>query len=79
MFIRLELLLSILFYSHGIYDDAKCSSENLTADMLVVGYGPDYWLVKNSWSTMWGMEGYIKMKRGRNMCGISELASYPLV
>jgi len=71
--------LSFLFYSHGIYDDAKCSSENLTTDMLVVGYGPDYWLVKNSWSTVWGMEGYIKMKRGRNMCGISEMASYPLV
>lgn len=70
---------SILFYSHGIYDDAKCSSDNLISSMLVVGYGPDYWLLKNSWSTMWGMEGYIKMKRGRNMCGISEMASYPLV
>merc|ERR1712236_135217 len=50
---------------------------------MAVGYGvekPDedghhaknYWLVKNSWNTTWGDEGYIKMaKNHKNACGIA--------
>jgi pheromone shutdown protein TraB len=42
--------------------------------VAVVGYGHenglDYWLVKNSWGSRWGDEGYIKVKRGTGHCGI---------
>jgi len=33
----------------------------------------------SKYSNAWGMAGYFWMKRGDNMCGISDCASYPLV
>ena len=70
---------SFQFYSHGIYNEPKCSKESLDHAVLVVGYTPDYWLVKNSWAKTWGEDGYIRMSRGANLCGIATSASYPLV
>ena len=70
---------SFQFYHHGIYHEPGCIEPNLCHGMLVVGYGPDHWLVKNSWGTKWGDKGYIKIARGEDDCGITLTASYPLV
>lgn len=80
---------SFQFYSEGIYYEPSCSSMQLDHGVLAVGYGVDenvtgkhnqYWLIKNSWSTKWGDNGYIKIARNRhNHCGVATAASYPLV
>merc|ERR550539_1375906 len=59
-------------YSGGVF--AGCTGSSINHGVVVVGYGTedgvDYWLVKNSWGSSWGDEGYIKMQRGVGMCGI---------
>ncbi len=76
---------SFRFYKNGTYYEIQCSTTLLNHGVLLVGYGTDgygkdYYLVKNSWGTNWGMEGYIKMSRNRdNNCGIASVASYPVV
>lgn len=69
-------------YSSGILTSPDCGT-NLDHGVLIVGYGEDkgqkYWLVKNSWSTSWGDEGYVKIARSdsRNDKGICGIAMQP--
>ena len=68
----------------GVYYEPRCSTRNLDHAVMTVGYGTeggkDYWLVKNSWGTRWGNQGYIQMARNRNNnCGVASEASYPTV
>lgn len=62
-----------LQYKSGVY-------QHLTGDLLgghavkILGWGEDngtpYWLVANSWNEDWGDNGYFKIKRGNDECGI---------
>ncbi|OAY60915.1 senescence-specific cysteine protease SAG39 [Manihot esculenta] len=71
------------FYSSGIFT-GSCGTE-LDHGVAAVGYGKsngmNYWLVKNSWGTQWGEEGYIRMQKDvdakEGLCGIAMQASYP--
>ncbi len=73
------------FYSAGVFSSTTCSSEFLDHAVLAVGYGETdsgrrYIMVKNSWGTSWGMDGYIYMAADPpNMCGIATAGSYPVV
>jgi len=71
------------FYSSGVLSDSSCSSTVLDHAVVVVGYGTDattgydYWLIRNSWGTRWGEQGYAKIRRNfNNMCGITTQPTY---
>lgn len=73
------------FYDSGVYDDPDCTGaeEDINHAVLLVGWGTengkDYWIVKNSWSTYWGEEGYVKIARDNNICGVTSGANYPIL
>ena len=76
---------SFQLYHSGVYYEANCHENEfrLNHSVLVVGYGADgneeFYMVKNSWGTGWGMDGYIKMSRNRNNnCGIATDANLPV-
>jgi len=76
---------SFQLYQSGVYYEAQCNPLVMEHAVLAVGYdtdenGQDYWIVKNSWGTDWGMNGYINMARNaNNHCGIATMASYAFV
>ena len=47
----------------------KKSTKGIDHSITLVGFGTDdtngdYWIIKNSWSTKFGNDGFIKMARG---------------
>lgn len=70
------------YYDSGVLQDSDCGTD-LNHGVLAVGYdmSENYWIVKNSWGTSWGEQGYIRLNiaDGEGTCGIQMLASYPVV
>lgn len=69
----------LIFISEGIYDDVACTSTSVNHAMLVVGFEKDYWILKNWWGARWGEAGYMRLRKGNNLCGIANYAAYAIV
>ena len=70
-------------YGGGIYDDSRCCEGDFCPTnhaVAVVGYGreggKDFWLIKNSWGSSWGEEGFVRFKRGTGHCAVGSRTAY---
>ena len=72
--IAMDVVSSFQFYSNGYYDETNCltSPNQLNHEMVAVGYGYNngrlYYIIRNSWGTSWGMNGYAYVYEG--VCGV---------
>ena len=63
--------------------NSRFCGTNLDHAVTAVGFGTesgkDYYLVRNSWGTVWGDAGYIKIGAvdGLGICGIQQVSVYP--
>ena len=68
---------SLSSYTGGIFDKSstQCPSSGINHAVTIVGYGAasgkDYWIVRNSWGSNWGENGYFRIVRGTGCCGIN--------
>uniref|UniRef100_A0ACD5U3N3 Uncharacterized protein n=1 Tax=Avena sativa TaxID=4498 RepID=A0ACD5U3N3_AVESA len=72
------------FYSGGVMT-GSCGTD-LDHGIAAIGYGTTsdgtkYWLLKNSWGTSWGENGFLRMEKDiadkKGMCGLAMEPSYP--
>lgn len=73
-------------YHHTFIEDKFNPFELTNHAVLLVGYGTDpqagdYWIVKNSWGTGWGENGFFRIRRGNDECAIESMAvqSFPIL
>lgn len=61
-------------YGGGVYNDERGCRGRVNHSVLLVGLvvqkGKELWVVKNSWGSKWGEQGYILMPKGVNMCNM---------
>ena len=66
-------------YTSGVLTCASCCGTTLDHAVVAVGYGTDptagpYYLVRNSWGTSWGDQGYLKIGQAPapGICGMNQ-------
>jgi len=68
-------------YTSGVLK-SNCPKDYSDLDHCVqlVGFNksasPPYWIIRNSWNTNWGIDGYIYVEMGSNLCGVADEATF---
>merc|ERR1711904_487951 len=73
-------------YTGGVLTSAACGSMGADSQdhcVMAVGFNATaptpYRIVRNSWATTWGEQGYIYLEMAKNTCGLADDATIPEV
>merc|ERR1712157_513694 len=73
-------------YTGGVMSSAACGPMGAAYQdhcVMAVGFNTTastpYWIVRNSWATTWGEQGYIYLEMAENTCGLADDATIPTV
>ena len=89
--IAINVVDEAIYYSSGVLDVASCTNNGedyLDHAVTVVGWGTDqlpdgtkaeHWIMRNSWSDLWGNAGYFRIRMGERDCGVTTKPGYPVV
>jgi len=85
--VSFEVYSDFMMYKEGVYHHTNLLTssgfqpfELTNHAVLLVGYGhdealkEDYWIIKNSWGTSWGEQGFFRIRRGVDECAIESIA-----
>lgn len=62
-------------YRGGLFSASRCTND-IDHAVTIVGYTDKAWIIKNSWGSNWGVNGYLYLEKGKNACGVAEYAVY---
>jgi len=69
-------------YTGGVLMASDCSNQ-LDHCVQLVGYdmtqATPFWIVRNSWGTDWGENGYIRLQYGQDTCGCADEATSAII
>merc|ERR1712217_243449 len=72
-------------YKGGVYSLTNCSSNSdyVNHAVQLVGYNKStttpYWILRNSWNKTWGVDGFMYLAMGTNLCGVANSVTIPEV
>ena len=68
-------------YRSGVV--TSCINRQLNHGVLAVGFDdshvPPYWIIKNSWGTSWGEQGYMRLVKGAHQCLLGDYSTTAIV
>lgn len=68
---------SIWYYSNGTMEPDEQCAHSADHVVVLVGFTPEVWIIRNSWGPGFGDGGYFYVKRGINWCGMTQEVTLP--
>jgi len=69
-------------YTGGIFMASECTT-SIDHCVDAIGYnlsgGTPYWIIRNSWGTDWGINGYMYLQYGQDSCAVAQVVTSAII